>query len=312
MKTIAIISILLALVLPFGAAGQDQTGSDSSKLGKPVSTEQKSVKPKAKVYEKKIAITFDNLPGDQIYEPEEIKDINYRILAALEKHKVRAAGFVIGEYIEGAEWELIVKWLDAGHTIGFHTYSGQSLYDAPLAMFLEDVRKGQQAVEDLVTTYKQTGRYFRFPFLQYPTDEKMKEIVIDEFVGMGIRIAHVSMTTEDFVYNMSLEKIYPSADSLDLARLREEYIAHFLERLGHAETVADEVVGRPIRHILQLRTNRLNALFLDDLLTELEDKGYRFVDLRHALADWVYRKEESYFGTRGLTYPERIKHSGEE
>lgn len=139
----------------------------------------------------------------------------------------------------------------------------------------------------------------------------MKELVIDELINARVRIAHASVVTEDFVYNMTLEKISPAADSLDLMRLEREYLDHILERLGHFETVAGEVAGRPVRHILQLRVNRLNAMFLDDVLAELQDKGYQFVDLRHALGDWVYRKEESYFGTMGLSYLERIKFSGQ-
>jgi len=312
MKRIAAFAILIFSFCITCSFAQSQKPEKSSKLGSPVSTDSSKTSSDSgkKTYAKKIAITFDYLPGDQIYSPEEIVQINDAILAALKKYKAPAAGFVVGEYIEGAEWEIVIKWLDQGHTIGFHTYSGQGLYDAPLGMFMEDVMKGKQAVEDLVSTYRQKGRYFRFPFLHYPTDARMKELVTDEFVKAGIRIAHASVVTEDFVYNMTLEKILPAADSVQLAHLEREYLDHILERLGHSETVAQEVAGRPVRQILQLRVNRLNAMFLDDVLAELQDKGYQFVDLHHALSDWVYRKEDTYFGTMGLSYLERIKFSG--
>ncbi len=311
MKRISIFTLLVFSLCLALSSAQSNKMDNASKLGTPVSVDSSKSAPKAekKTYAKKIAITFDYLPGDQIYTPEEIVQINDAILATLKKYNAPAAGFVVGEYIEGTEWEIVVKWLDQGHIIGFLTYSGQGLYDAPLGMFIKDVMKGKQSVEDLVTTYHQQGRYFRYPFLHYPADERTKQLIIDELVKAGIRIAHASVVTEDFVYNMTLEKILPAADSATLAHLEREYLDHILERLGHFESVAQEVAGRPVRQILQLRVNRLNAMFLDDVLAELQDKGYQFVDLHHALGDWVYRKDETYFGTMGLSYLERIKFS---
>ena len=96
---------------------------------------------------KKIAITFDNLPGDRIYTAEERSEINQGILEALKKHKAPATGFVIGEYVEGEDWESIVNWLENGQTIGFHTYTGQEIQGIPLDIFISDIIKGKEAVE---------------------------------------------------------------------------------------------------------------------------------------------------------------------
>ena len=94
--------------------------------------------------------------------------------------------------------------------------------------------------------------------------------------------------------------------------LRVEYFDHLSERLAYFEDLAKEVVGRPIRHILQLRANRLNSLLMDDILTEIADKGYQFITLRNALRDKVYRKPEEYYGDKRLSFLERIKYSTSE
>ena len=52
-------------------------------------------------------------------------------------------------------------------------------------------------------------------------------------------------------------------------------------------------------------------MYLDDILTELEDKGYQFISLRDALRDKAYRIPEEYYGDKGLTYFERVKFSKE-
>ncbi|MEW5925687.1 MAG: polysaccharide deacetylase family protein [Candidatus Zixiibacteriota bacterium] len=256
----------------------------------------------------KICITFDNLPSERNYERIERFWITDQILDALKKHNVPSAGFVVGESID-ADWELLVKWLDEGHTLGFMTYTGQDLDNVPPEIFLDDIKKGKEAIEDLVWSYKQEGRFFRFPYLHYGNLPEIKQTVQDYLDELQIIVAHPTVVTEDFVYNLSLEKIYGSTDTMKFVALRDEYMTHILERLGAAETLGKEIMGRQVRHILQLRANRLNGMFLNFLLTTLEEKGYQFISLKDALKDKVYRKEEAYFGNKGLSYLERIKYS---
>lgn len=298
--------LLLSLIFCFGMAQQDhKKPTDSAETNKKKIVTQKTPN-------KKIAITFDNLPGDQIYSVKERVEINNGILEVLKKHKIPATGFVVGEYIEGKDWESIVSWLENGQTLGYHTYSGQEIQGMPMGLFISDIIKGKEAIEDLVSTYKQKMRYFRFPYLHYARDAKSKLNIVEQLIKMNTRIAHVSITTEDFVYNMSLEKVLRMGDSTDMYYLRQEYLNHLTERLAHFEDLANEVVGRPIRHILQLRTNRLNSLLLEDIIKELSDKGYQFITLREALKDKVYRKDEEYYGDKGLSFLERIKYSTSE
>jgi len=271
---------------------------------------EKKSKPKKKVEIKtgKICITFDNLPADPIYEDVERQYISDQILDALKAHEAPAAGFVLGEYIEGG-WAMLVRWLEGGHTLGFMSYTGQDLDNVPVDIFIDDIVKGKAAIEDLVWSYKQKERYFRFAYLHYGSRPEIKRRIQDFLDESEITVAHASVVSEDFVYNLSLEKLGRSTDTLKYLALRDEYLSHILERLGHAETLANEVMGRPIRYILQLRANRLNAMFLDDMLSVLEEKGFSFISLKEALKDKVYRKHDAYYGTRGVSYLERIKYS---
>ncbi len=257
---------------------------------------------------RKVCITFDNLPSERIYDKEERFEINQNILDALQKHNVTATGFVVGEFIE-SDGEILINWLEAGHSLGFSTFSGQDIDNVPLEIFLEDITNGKNALENILKKYKQKDSYFRFPYLHYGSTDETK-IRVERFLrDYDIKIAHASIVTEDFVYNLSLEKNIHTSDSSKLYNLRDEYLTHILERFGYAEMLADELVGRPIRHILQLRCNRLNAMFLDDLLTVLEDMGYEFISLHDALKDKIYQKPDAYFGATGVSFLERLKYS---
>ncbi|MFH2035998.1 MAG: polysaccharide deacetylase family protein, partial [Candidatus Zixiibacteriota bacterium] len=255
-----------------------------------------------------ICLTFDNLPADRNYAEDERNRINEEILSALKKNNVKAAGFIVGSNIEG-DWKLVIDWLEDGHTIGFLTYSGQDVDNVPIDMFIADIAKGKQTLNDILNSYNQKGRYFRFPYLHYGSEPVKRNRIEGLLKEQKITIAHASIVVEDFVYNLSLEKIINYHDSTKILQLRDEYLEHITEQLASAETLAMEIVNRPVRQILQLRANKLNAVFLDDIIQLFAEKGYSFISLDTALKDKVYQIFDNYYENKSLSYLERLKAS---
>jgi len=270
--------------------------------------EKKEPAPETKQPDKYVCITFDIVPGERVYEREERKWINQEILSALESHEAKAAGFVVGDNIESG-WDILADWLQAGHILGSMTYTGQDVTGVPVEIFIDDIARGDETLEDLLVSFKQKERYFRFPYLHYGQRPEIR-LRIEQFLhDRDIKIAHSSVVTEDFVFNLSLEKNLNSQDSLTFIQLGTEYISHVMARLEDAESLAVDIMGRPIKQIVELRSNRLNGLFLDDLLTVLHDEGYDFVSLDEALKDRVYRKTDAYYGWKVISFLERIIYS---
>ncbi len=258
-----------------------------------------------KTADKRMCITFDNLPAERNYDEMERLEVNQRILDALAAHSVKAAGFVIGDNIE-SDWDILVEWLEDGHTLGFQTFSGQDIEGVPVEAFIGDLIKGQEAIEDILQSYRQSERYFRFPYLHYGSTVDKKDGLAEYLAGTKIKVAHATIVPEDFVYNLSMEKIKNRRDSVELFALRDEYLNHLLDRLASAETMAEKTTGRAVRHILSLRVNMVNAVFLDDILTMLEGKGYNFITLKTALKDKVYGKSDHYYGAKIMSFLERL------
>jgi len=88
--------------------------------------------------------------------------------------------------------------------------------------------------------------------------------------------------------------------------LRDEYFNHVLDQVDRQEQIAQTLIGRTVRQILLLKANRLNAIFLDELLTALEEQGYKFITLDAALRDEVYARVDNYTGPRGVGYLEML------
>ena len=122
-------------------------------------------------------------------------------------------------------------------------------------------------------------------------------------------VCPATLIPEDYLYNLNLIKLGKLPDSAKFEQLLNDYINHVLDELERVERLARNLLGRSVKHILLLRANRLNAVYLDELLIALEDAGYAFITLDTALEDRLYQKEEAYYGLKGLGYLDMIDQS---
>ena len=258
--------------------------------------------------DKEICITFDDLPVVRVPDQIERMIITDQILGTLEEYNVTAAGFVIGNNIKD-DLGLVRQWLEFGHTIGNHTWSHSDLNDVPAELYIEDIDRGERAIEGLLDEFKQKNRFFRYPCLHYGNDIEKRKTVDNYLKEKKYRVAHVSVDTDDYLYNLQFEKMHAAADSIDFIALGSEYLDHIMTCLEESEKLAGELLGRPIKHVLLLHANRLNAFFLSDILAELELRGYKFISLEKALTDPVYTTEDGYMGPKGLSILERLAKS---
>ncbi len=275
-------------------------------LGSPATTYGQGKK--GKKSSKQICITFDELPVAISFGDVDRSAITYLILETLKKHKVKAAGFVVGNQIEDS-FDILGEWLNNGHILGNMTYSNQDLHELGIEQYIADIAAGDKALETMLGGFGQKKRYFRYPYLHYGIDAEQKrqvKLFLDEHDYI---IAHATILIEDYLYNLSLEKMGKFPDSAEYDILLNEYVNHVLDEIERMESVSQQVVTRPCRHIMRLKANRLNAVFLDEMLTQIEKMGYQFITLDKALSDKFFDAPEAYFGSRGISYIEMIQHS---
>ena len=120
----------------------------------------------------RVAVTIDDLPGDENLDSRSLQVMTDKILTALRSHDVPTIGFVTGKRVlvhnqVDERIELLEAWMKAGATLGNHTFSHVPLSAIPLEEYKRDVIKG-----DLFPAYQMAGRgqklrYFRAP--QNPT-----------------------------------------------------------------------------------------------------------------------------------------------
>lgn len=260
---------------------------------------------------REIAVTFDDLPlnGPDVPLPA-LQAMTEKLLAGLVREGLPAVAFVNESklYRTGevdARIALLRSWRDAGVELGNHTFSHPSLQTTPLPAFEEDVVRGETVTRMLLKERGGTLRWFRHPFLQTgPTAEARK--AFEEFlVARGYRVAPVTVDTNDWMYNAVYADALARGDAAAAARVREAYLASYARILDFFEDLTLRVFARPIRHVLLVHANVLNADTLADWAAVLRARGYVFVTLERALADPAYASPDTYVSPNGISWLHR-------
>ncbi len=183
--------------------------------------------------EKKLYLTFD--AG---YE----NGCTAKILEVLKKHNVKAAFFLVGNYME-KNADLVRQMVREGHTVGNHTMHHPDM--SKISDF-EAFQKELQDLEKLYTdiTGEQMPKYYRPPQGNY-SEENLKMAQRLGYKTVFWSLAYVDWKNDD----------QPS----------KEYAFSKLIPRTHNGAV-----------VLLHSTSETNAQILDDLLTTWEDMGYTF------------------------------------
>ncbi|MCI0524837.1 MAG: polysaccharide deacetylase, partial [Acidobacteria bacterium] len=184
-------------------------------------------------------------------------------------------------------------WLDAGMTLGNHTYAHLDSNQYPVERFQDDIVKGEVVTRRLMTAAKQEMRWFRHP-MTHTGDTKEKKEAIEQFLAArGYRVAPHTIENSDYIFTVPYSRALQRNDQAEAKRLREAYLDYTIAATEFAERVAPKIFGRDIPQTLLIHTNDINADCLDEMLKRFEARGYRFITLDEAMADPAYQTKDT-------------------
>ena len=263
--------------------------------------------------QRSVAITIDDLPGAEpgadhaIGNLEYLQKINHAIPAVLRAHHVQGIGFV-NEWklqIDGqrdARAALLQSWLDAGMTLGNHTYSHPDFTKTPLAQYEDEVIRGEVVTRTLLAASGKKEEWFRHPFLSTGPTPDAKAAFEAFLKERGYRVAPVTIDPSDYMFNDILGEAKKNHDSELEAKTKGEYFDYANTIFSFEERASQDLFGREIPQVLLLHDSELNADCVDTLLTQIEKRGYKFVSLDEALADPAYATPDLYVGPLGISW----------
>jgi peptidoglycan/xylan/chitin deacetylase (PgdA/CDA1 family) len=262
---------------------------------------------------KEVAVTFDDLPAVSVVkgDPAALAAFTDRLVESFVSHAVPVTGFVnegkltlAGEGLLelSSRIGLLEKWLAAGAELGNHTFSHRSLNELPIEEFQADVVRGELATSALLGRRGLKLRYFRHPFLQVGLDLQKRRTFESWLVERGYTIAPVTIDNDEYMFASVYASFLRAGDAARAAETAEAYLAYMETVFDFQEKLSDSLFGRPIRHVLLLHANSLNADHAGRLFAGLKKRGYSFVPLARALEDPVYLSKDEYVGRWGVSW----------
>jgi peptidoglycan-N-acetylglucosamine deacetylase len=284
----------------------------------PISRDINEAGQQTQASQRSVAITVDDLPGaipgtdKGAGDLKELERINRAIPSILRAHHVPGIGFVNERKLQvtgerDARAALLQMWLDAGMTLGNHTYSHADFQTTPLPQFEDETIRGEVITRALLTSRGQTEQFFRHPFLNTGPTPEAKAAFEAFLKERGYRVAPVTVDDSDWMFNDILGRAIEKKDKKLAAKTKEAYLEYLDTVFDYFEGVSRKLFNREIVQILLLHDSALNAESLDALLTRLEKRGYKFVSLDEALADPAYATPDLFIGPQGISWLTRWK-----
>jgi peptidoglycan-N-acetylglucosamine deacetylase len=240
-----------------------------------------------------ICITLDDISDVEkpLYSPLERDSM---IRYALRKRNVKAGAFFIGRYLESEQGkEILDAWDNDGHLILNHTYSHPH-YDQDIAFkeFSEDVLK----CDNLIKGAKNYKKIFRFPYLEEGDTQKKRDAMREFLKKNNYQNGYVSVVTTDWWIAGKIEEVLAEDSEADLSQYKNFYLTNVRECVEFYRALGQKVNGDvPIKHVILLHHNLLNALFLGDLIDMLRLNGWKVISAEEAFKDPIYENKSNFF-----------------
>jgi peptidoglycan-N-acetylglucosamine deacetylase len=186
---------------------------------------------------------------------------------------------------------VLEAWVSAGHPLGTHQWSHADLNDGAVSSFLDGVARNEPLLRALQPSASEsTWRVFRYPFLHEGNTLADRDAVRAHLKTAGYRVAQVTVDPYDWAYDAVYARCLAKGDAGGAAALRTQFLAEARAKLRWSVAVGRALEGRPVRHVLLLHLGHLDADAVDQLLSDYERLGVRWVTLAHAQEDAIYAR----------------------
>ncbi len=145
-------------------------------------------------------------------------------------------------------------------------------------------------------------KYFRYPYLSTGSTDTSKMAVEQFLLAHHYINAPVTLEAADWWFATIYSKAKKRNDTNVMEQIVRGYLARTKEMCDYYERMSIAVNGRPMRQILLIHANQLNADHFDELVAVFKERGYNFISLAHALKDPAYDQADTYVGSGGETW----------
>lgn len=231
-----------------------------------------------------ISLTFDDATRSDgpMFDGEERTE---RLINELAKAGVEEAMFFVTtrnvERVGDSGPKRLRRYTDAGHVLANHSHSHQWYRRTEIDDYIADL---DVAMERLAV-YDNVRPFYRFPFLDEGGTIEKRDAFRAALKARGLRNGYVTVDTYDWYLVSLAGEAIKSGVEFDLKDLRDLYVDVLVTSTEFYDAMAQETLGRSPHHVLLLHENDLAALFIGDLVAELERRGFSIISATEAFTD---------------------------
>ncbi|GAB5552350.1 MAG: polysaccharide deacetylase family protein [Saprospiraceae bacterium] len=263
--------------------------------------------------QKEICITIDDLPVVYYAKKDTagLRAVTHGLIATFDAYDIPAIGYVNERKLftkgkpNAFQISLLEDWLKSGYELGNHTFGHPSYHEVGYEKFTADVLKGAILTKPLVEKYGKKYEFFRHPYLRVGL-RKSAHDSLSQFLELHqYREAPVTIDNDDYLFAKAYHIAHTKGKTELTTKIGKDYVDYMERKLLYFEASADSLFQRPIKQILLLHANLLNAHYLDDLAQMYQAHGYRFIDQATALEDPCYESKITRYGDWGISWLDR-------
>jgi len=236
-----------------------------------------------------IAITFDDLPAHSALPPGTTRvEVARQTIKAFTDERVEVYGFVNGGQIarEPESAAVLEMWRAGGLPLGNHGWRHLNLNEVSVADYVADIDQTAALIGPKMAD--KDWHWFRYPYLAEGDDPAKRLEVRKALAERHYRIAAVSMSFGDYMWNEPYARCVALGDRAAIATLEESYLRIATETARATRADARALYGRDIPYVLLMHIGALDARLLPRLLRQYRDEGFDFTTLGKAEADPVF------------------------
>ena len=264
--------------------------------------------------QRRVAVTFDDLPGVSVAGDGTVKPLDAmtaKLVDAIAASGAPVVGFVnegklyADERLDPARVAALRRWTDAGFELGNHTRDHVDLNTTDPYAFEDQIVRGEPVTKELLAERGKRLRFFRHPYLHTGRDLATRDQIAAFLGGRGYTVAPVTHDNSEWIFARAYSNAAVRNDRELVGRVAAAYVPYMEAKFDYFERQSNALFGREIPQVLLIHANSLNADAFPQLAKMITGRGYRFVRLEEALQDEAYRSADSYVGTGGITWLHR-------
>lgn len=234
---------------------------------------------------KRIALTFDDAPrGDGPFFTG-VERTQHLIDALAAVDVTGAMFFVTTGRIETQDQgsDRLQAYVAAGHHLANHSHSHPWLWQSEAEAYLDDIDQASQ----ILRQFEGYQPFYRFPYLDEGRSAAKRDAIRTGLTERQLRHGYVTVDNYDWYMQALVKEAVESGHTPDRQELGQAYVDLLLQAVDFYDEISQNELGRSVAHVLLLHENDLAALFIDDLVNALRNRGWQIIPAVEAYRDEI-------------------------